>query len=340
MSAAARRSATRERRRHLAGPVGGGQGEAGSARNQGTELRFDHDATGKTGTLFVVATPIGNLEDITLRALRVLREVALIAAEDTRRSGNLLRHHGIQTPLVSLHEHNEQERVALVLRRLHAGDSVALVSDAGTPGISDPGALLVRSARDAGFRVDPIPGPSAITAVLSASGLSFDRFAFAGFPPVRGNDRKQWFEWVASLSDVPVLAFEAPHRIHRTLADIATKLAERPIMVARELTKAHEEWIVLLKDQILAGGQDPVSLVDAASIPARGEFVLIVGPVATSPTIKVPADEEIAMLFGQLTAVGPGASRRDSLRAVAERLGISARAVFEALERAKNTRQT
>ena len=151
------------------------------------------------GTLFVVATPIGNLEDITLRALRVLREVSLVAAEDTRRTGNLLRHYEIQTPLVSVHAHNERQRSALLVERLRAGDSVALVSDAGTPGISDPGAQVVRAVRDAGFRVEPIPGPSAVTAVLSASGLEFTQFAFAGFPPTRSKDRNIWFEWVGAI---------------------------------------------------------------------------------------------------------------------------------------------
>src|SRR5918993_3395259 len=146
------------------------------------------------GTLFVVATPIGNLEDITLRALRILKEVDLVAAEDTRRTGNLLRHYGIRTPLISLHEHNEHQRGEDLVQRLRAGSAIAVVSDAGTPSISDPGARLVRAARDAGLRVDPVPGPSAITAALSASGLNVDKFAFAGFPPVRSSDRKKWFD--------------------------------------------------------------------------------------------------------------------------------------------------
>ena len=175
-----------------------------------------------SGTLFVVATPIGNLEDITLRALRVLREVALVAAEDTRRTGNLLRHYQIGTPLVSLHEHNEDQRIGPLVGRLQAGQSIAVVSDAGTPGISDPGSRLVRAARLAGIRVDPIPGPSAVTAILSASGLSFDRFAFAGFPPIRSKDRNDWFGWVSSLPDVPVVCFEAPHRIRRFLDEVAS----------------------------------------------------------------------------------------------------------------------
>src|SRR5688572_27582283 len=147
------------------------------------------------GTLFVVATPIGNLEDITLRALRVLREVDLVAAEDTRRTGNLLRHYQIATPLLSVHEHNETARIAEVIDHLRAGTSVALVSDAGTPGISDPGAMLVRAVRDAGLPVTPIPGPSALIAAISASGIATSRFVFAGFPPFRLNARTTWLTW-------------------------------------------------------------------------------------------------------------------------------------------------
>ena len=144
------------------------------------------------GTLFVVATPIGHLEDITLRALRVLKSVALVAAEDTRRTGNLLRHYDINTPILSLHEHNEEARVPKVLGRLDAGDSVALVTDAGTPGVSDPGARLVAAVRKAGFRVEPIPGASAVVTALSVAGISSDGFVFLGFPPIRSKDRKQW----------------------------------------------------------------------------------------------------------------------------------------------------
>src|SRR6195256_6406956 len=146
------------------------------------------------GTLFVVATPIGNLEDITVRALRVLREVALIAAEDTRRTAHLLARHAITTPTTSLHEHNEAGKSAALVARLEAGESIALVSDAGTPTVSDPGSLLIRAAIDAGVRVEPIPGPSAVLAALAASGLPTDSFAFLGFPPTRSTDRKLWFD--------------------------------------------------------------------------------------------------------------------------------------------------
>lgn len=277
-----------------------------------------------SGTLFVVATPIGNLEDITLRALRVLREVALVAAEDTRRTGNLLRHYDIATPLQSLHEHNEHHRQATLVERLERGDSIALVSDAGTPGISDPGAQVVRAARDAGIRVEPVPGPSAVTAVLSASGVRFDRFAFAGFPPVRSKDRKLWFDWLSSLPDVPVVGFEAPHRIRKTLKDLATNYINRPIIIARELTKLHEEWI--------EGFGSPM---DVESDSPRGEFVFVLGPVSAIVEPAAVTDQQITDLFGQITENGTG-TRRAAIRVVAKQLKLSAKKVYAALERHKH----
>ena len=285
------------------------------------------------GTLFVIATPIGNLEDITLRALRVLREVALVAAEDTRRTANLLRHYAIATPLISLHEHNERQRIGRLVARLGSGESIALVSDAGTPGISDPGALFVSAARAAGFRVEPVPGPSAVAAVLSASGVAFDRYAFAGFPPIRAKDRNSWLQWVRDLPDVPVVCFEAPHRLTRTLELLHSELGNRPIIVARELTKLHEEWIFLSNDQHVAVG--------ALESP-RGEFVLVVAPEREQPTkrLSTPSDHDIQQIFGQLTINGPAASRREAVRAAASRLGLSSKAVYEALERIKKATQT
>jgi 16S rRNA (cytidine1402-2'-O)-methyltransferase len=287
-----------------------------------------------SGTLYVVATPIGNLEDITLRALRILREVDVVAAEDTRRTGNLLRHYQIVTPLVSLHEHNEQQRRSQLVERLILGESVALVSDAGTPGISDPGALFVRAARDAGVRVDPVPGPSAVTAILSAAGLPVDRFAFAGFPPIRAKDRNNWFVWLSSLPDTPVVCFEAPHRIARTVRELREKFVDRPIIIARELTKAHEQWIL-----------------DHADPPQRGEFVILVGPttnivggrdrnpdtvLGSSEIPSLITDEQIAVLFGEITKQNQHHSRRAAIKAVALQLGLPARDVYNALERAKN----
>ena len=341
MSVCARGSAPGELRRDLARAAGGRGSRSTGASDANPELRRDPDGTAKPGTLFVVATPIGNLEDITLRALRIFREVALVAAEDTRRTLNLFRHYAIQTPLVSLHEHNEEQRIGLILDRIRGGDDVALVSDAGTPGISDPGALLVRAARKSGIRVDPIPGPSAVTAVLSGSGLAFERFAFAGFPPSRSKDRKEWYEWVSRFRDVPVVCFEAPHRIQATLADLQCNLVNRPIIVAREITKVHEEWRILLNDQITLGEPDAawVGASTATSVPSRGEFVLIIAPAqpADESRSDVPTDVEIADVFGQMTSAGLAGSRRETIRAVAARFGMSAKTVYDALERAKKT---
>src|SRR5687768_15060004 len=195
------------------------------------------------GILFVVATPIGNLEDVTLRALRILREVTIIAAEDTRRTAKLLQHYSISTPTTSLHEHNEHLRAPELVRRLVSGDSVALVSDAGTPAVSDPGARLVIAAHAAGVPVQPVPGPSAAIAMVSASGLGGDAFLFAGFPPNRSNNRKAWLR---SLADerFPLVMYEAPHRILGTLADIASELGPRLVAIGRELTKMHEQLAV------------------------------------------------------------------------------------------------
>lgn len=286
-------------------------------------------AARSSGTLYVVATPIGNLEDITLRALRVLREATVVAAEDTRRTRQLLRHFQIDTPLVSLHAHNEHEKRHAVVERLLSGDAVALVSDAGTPGISDPGAALVRAAREAGLRVEPVPGPSAVTAAISASGFSGDRFAFGGFPPVKSRDRKVWLNWLKDQK-YPVVCFEAPHRAAKTLVEIRQLLAERPILVARELTKLHEDWTWLPPE---SNGVLDVSLLPRIA----GEFVFVIGPVDSATTsLTRPTDEEIAELFGQITSHSWVGSRRDAVRATAERLGVSPNDVFDALERLKS----
>src|SRR6186997_1974786 len=195
------------------------------------------------GVLYIVATPIGNLEDITLRALKILKQVELVAAEDTRRTGILLRHFGIETAILSVHAHNERARVERIVSQLGKGQSVALVTDAGTPGISDPGAALVAAIREAGFTVEPIPGASAVAAAISASGISSQGFTFLGFPPIRLKDRKIW---LAQLSEASkhrlVVFFEAPHKVRKTLGELVI-LVNRPIIVARELTKIHEEFV-------------------------------------------------------------------------------------------------
>jgi 16S rRNA (cytidine1402-2'-O)-methyltransferase len=270
------------------------------------------------GTLFVVATPIGHLEDISARALRVLREVSIVAAEDTRRTGHLLRHFGIPTRLVSLHEHNERERATQMLDQLAHGQSVALVSDAGTPGISDPGAELVRMARTRGVRIEAIPGPSAVAAAISIAGLENGAFAFLGFPPVRSKDRNLWLEKASRLhQDVALVFFEAPHRIRRTLADLRF-LADQSILVFRELTKLHEETLV----------GSPAVLAETLSSP-RGEYTVVVPAFQTAEDKALaPSDAEVVELIGQLTEY-PATSKRAAAREIGKRFGLSTRQVYE-----------
>jgi 16S rRNA (cytidine1402-2'-O)-methyltransferase len=277
------------------------------------------------GTLFVVATPIGHLEDITLRALRILKTVALVAAEDTRRSGNLLRHYDIHTPLLSVHAHNELARVPRLIARLAAGESVALVTDAGTPGVSDPGAILVAAVRQAGIRVEPIPGPSAVVAALSAAGLRTEGFIFLGFAPIRSKERKQWFHTaVEQGKHRAVVFFEALHRLHKTLEELSI-LVKRPIIAARELTKVHEELVLGTPTELKAKFAAP-----------QGEFTLII-PRQDVPenVVSEPTDGEIAVVFGQITKLTVTGSKRGAARVVAERLGLTTKRVYEALERTK-----
>ncbi len=252
----------------------------------------DPTAARRAGTLYVVATPIGNLEDITLRALKVLQAVNLVAAEDTRRTAILLRHYEISTPVVSLHEHNERQRSASIVGRLAVGESIALVTDAGTPAISDPGAHLVSAVRAAGLAVEPIPGASAILAALSVAGLDSDGFVFAGFPPSRLNDRNTWLKKVLDESHGrAIVLFESPHRILATLTALAL-LVKHQIMVGRELTKIHEE---------LRWGT-PSDLA-AAFASAKGEFTVIIPPGPTDDVQEhEPSDAEIAREFGHMAA--------------------------------------
>lgn len=277
------------------------------------------------GTLYVVATPIGNLEDITLRAIKVLKSVQLVAAEDTRRTGILLRHFNIEVPITSVHEHNERARVDKIVGRLAKGESIALVTDAGTPGVSDPGSALVAAVRKAGFRIEPIPGASAVAAAISAAGINSDGFTFLGFPPIRGKDRKKWF---VALTDATkeraVVFFEAPHKVRKTLEDLAL-LVNRPIFIARELTKLHEELIWGSPNDLLMRFESP-----------HGEFTLIVPPVEAGQTAaEVRPDSEIAEMVGHITKTQHTKSLREAARMAGERLGLSAREVYAALERVK-----
>ena len=194
------------------------------------------------GILYVVSTPIGNLDDITVRAINTLKSVGLVAAEDTRRTAQLLRHFGLGTPTTSLHEHNEQQKLPQLLKQLADGVDIALVSDAGTPLVSDPGQRLVARAIQEGIRVVPIPGASAVLAALAASGYPADEFVFLGFAPSRSNDRKRWLAALVQEKRT-VVFFETPHRIKATLVDMRDLFGERPITVARELTKLHESVV-------------------------------------------------------------------------------------------------
>lgn len=194
------------------------------------------------GTLYLVATPIGNLEDITIRALRVLREADLVAAEDTRRTGLLLQHYGLHKPMLSYFKFNEARRAEELLGRLAGGATVALVTDAGTPGISDPGARVVSAAIKAGFRVEPVPGPCAFVAALTASGLSTDEFHFVGFLPHKSGARKRELERLGRAPGT-VVVYESPYRLARLLGELAELMPDRQVVVARELTKKFEEFL-------------------------------------------------------------------------------------------------
>ncbi len=272
-----------------------------------------------SGTLYIVATPIGNLEDITLRAIRVLKEVDRIACEDTRHTRKLLEHYGIGKPLVSYHEHNETAATLALIDRLLAGESIALVSDAGTPLISDPGYRVAAVARERGITVTPIPGPSALLAALAASGLPTDAFHFAGFLPARRAERRRVLEALASIP-ATLVCYEAPHRILETLADIEELMGAQHVVLARELTKIHEEFLT----------GDARSLRETlASRPAiKGEITLLIARgEATADADPRPLSEAVE------AAMGEGLSRMDAMKAVARRRGLSKRAVYLALNR-------
>jgi 16S rRNA (cytidine1402-2'-O)-methyltransferase len=260
-----------------------------------------HDS--RLTTLYLVATPIGNLEDITLRALRILREVRLIVAEDTRHTGLLLRHHAIGTPTLSYHEHNKEARLAQILDALSEGD-VALVSDAGTPGLADPGYELVRAVQGAGGRVVPIPGASALLAAVVASGLVPGPFAFIGFPPQAGGERRAAFAHLA-LSPVPTVLYEAPHRLLATLESLLASCGDREVAVARELTKLHEE---IRREPLSA------ALAHFRATAPRGEFVLIVAGQPPATTDDDAATGETALRGLLAAGLPPTAAAKEAAR--------------------------
>ena len=280
------------------------------------------------GTLYVVATPIGNLEDITLRALRVLKEVDVVAAEDTRRTLKLLNHYGISKPLVSVREHNEVKEAARLVSRIERGEDIALVSDAGTPGIADPGAKVVHAARLAGIAVTAVPGPCALVAALSISGMEVDQFTFAGFPPAGLKARREWLRELMH-EERAIVFYESPHRIESTL-EVMRKLVERPIYVLRELTKIHEGLVIHTNNAFESGKSIPEQV-------NLGEFVVIVQPIgsgqASDGLSKVDMDS-IVRLNERIIGIG-GIDQNGAALATAGALGIHVRSVRKALKLAR-----
>src|SRR5579884_2967248 len=275
------------------------------------------------GVLYVVATPIGNLEDITLRALRVLREADLVAAEDTRRTRALLAHHGIRRPLASYYDAVERARAPAIVERLRAGATVALVSDAGTPGIADPGYHLVRQALAAGVRVVPVPGPSAVTAIVSVAGIPAERFVFEGFLPTRPGPRAARLGALAAEPRALVF-FEAARRLPG-LAAAAAVLGDREAVVARELTKRHEEW--------LRGRLSELAGRVAAAASLKGEVTVLVAGAAAAVAAAAPGPGLDARIRA---ALARGEHLRDLAQAIARETGAPRRAVYRrALELAR-----
>jgi 16S rRNA (cytidine1402-2'-O)-methyltransferase len=265
------------------------------------------------GTLYLTATPIGNLEDITLRALRVLREeVSVVACEDTRQTRKLLHHFEIRKPMLACHEHNEAARAHEIVAMLQRGESVALVSDAGTPLISDPGYRVVAAALEAGLPVVPLPGPSAALAALAASGLPVNEFRFIGFLPPKQTARRKA---LAALVDetATVIAYESPHRILESLEDIETELGARPVVLARELTKIHEEF--------LRGSAAEIHALLSARDSIKGEITLVIGQALEQLSDADPL-AEVAQLEAQ------GMSRMEAIKSAAKRLRLPKREVY------------
>ncbi len=263
--------------------------------------------------LYLVATPIGNLEDITLRALRILRdEVAAIACEDTRQTQKLLEHFAIRKPLLSYHEHNEESRAAEIVTRLGLGESIAIVTDAGTPLISDPGYRVVEAAIAAGHPVIPLPGPSAAIAALAASGLPTDKFRFIGFLPPKSHARRKAFEEMLTESST-VIAYESPHRILDSLADMDQILGARPVVIGREITKLHEEF--------LRGTPAQIRQILALRDSVKGEITIVIGR-SEQPALEGDPIEEVTRLQEL------GLNRMEAIKSVAKQMGLPKREVY------------
>lgn len=269
-----------------------------------------------SGILYLVATPIGNLEDITFRAVRILKEAALIAAEDTRHTGKLLHHFQIETPQISYHEHNAQTRIPQLIEKLETGQTIALVSDAGMPGISDPGYELVCACAKAKIVVSPIPGPAAVVSAIAASALPSDRFTFEGFLPVKGKVRA---ERLAQLAKEPrtMVLYESPHRLLKTLTDLQTYLGtDRQITVARELTKRYEEFW----RGTISGALEHFTMTEP-----RGEFTVAIAGHITTPAIL----SETELLQKLQSLITQGLSPSKASRQLAQETGLSKREIYQ-----------
>jgi 16S rRNA (cytidine1402-2'-O)-methyltransferase len=266
------------------------------------------------GILYVVATPIGNLEDVTLRAIRVLKEVSLIAAEDTRHTQILLSRYDIHTPLTSYHEHNERTKAQPLVERLVRGENIALLSDAGTPAISDPGYRLVVEAVRAGVRIMPLPGPSAMAAVLSASGLPTDRFVFEGFLPAKKQERQAKLQALRSETRT-LVCYEAPHRLKESLVDMRLILGDREIVIGREVSKVHEEFLRGMIGEII---------VQLADRELKGEITIVVR--GSTGGLQV-AEEELRAAIRQLAAAGMGVKAISEF--LSQRYQLSKRKIYQ-----------
>lgn len=280
------------------------------------------------GTLYLVPTPIGNLEDMTYRAVRVLQEVHTIAAEDTRHSGLLLKHFDIKKPLVSYHEHNKEAKEGPLMEILLSGHDVAVISDAGMPAISDPGADLVAAAIAAEIPVVPLPGPNAALTALIASGLDTREFTFLGFLPKKSSHRKELLERVATYQGT-LLFYEAPHRLQASLQELYKYLGNRPIVVGRELTKKFETFVRTDLER-LQKADDFVTI--------KGEFVLVVGGAVTMET-EVTEDKILTTddyVSAVTMLIEDGMAKKEAIREVAKRLGVARRDVYNAVEAAQD----
>lgn len=285
------------------------------------------ETTGNVGTLYLVPTPIGNLEDITYRAVRVLQEADLIAAEDTRHSGLLLKQLDIQKPLTSYHEHNKAAKGLQLIEKLLAGETIALVSDAGMPAISDPGADLVTLAIEAGIPIVPLPGPNAALTALTAAGMDTTEFTFFGFLPKKSKNRKELLARAATYGGT-LLFYEAPHRLEQTLQELYEGLGNRPITIARELTKRFETFV---RTDLASVTADPSMLT------IKGEFVLLVGGRGTAEisddTAETVVTEETYVTSVQ-ALMADGVPKKEAIRETAKRLGVARRDVYNAVEQA------